>query len=270
MIKTAIVIAGALYLAAAAVMYFSQRHFMYFPEARRTDPAEERLANVEERHLKTPDGADVIAWYGKAAAGQPTLLYFHGNGGSLATRSERIRKYMARGRGMYMLSYRGFSGSTGSPSEDANVRDAKQAYADLVSLGVPAKDIIIYGESLGTGVAVQVAAEKDASGLILDAPYTAMTDLAGRRYPWLPVRLMLADRYESETFIGKVHCPVLIIHGEQDDIIPVDMGRAMFARANEPKQIVTFPEAGHADHYMFGSYDTINGWIDKLRASAAR
>lgn len=265
MLKTAFWIAAAIYLVIAVVMFIAQRKLMYAPDPQHLTPSDEGLSGVVERRIRAPDGAEVIAWYGKAKPGQPTLLYFHGNAGSLATRSERIRKYMNRGRGMYVMSYRGYSGSTGTPSEVANVADAKRAYEDLVSLGVDAQDIVIYGESLGSGIAVQVAAEKKIAGLILDAPYTSIVNLAVAAYPWLPVRRMLLDRYESEKFMGQVLAPLLIVHGEKDETIPVSMGRALYALANEPKRIVTFPNAGHADHWMFGSYDAINTWIDELR-----
>jgi hypothetical protein len=247
-------------------MFLAQRSLMYMPERLRTDPKAEGLMDVEERRLQTGDGHEVMVWYGKAKPGQPTLLYFHGNAGSLVTRSERMAKYMHRGRGFYIMSYRGYSGSTGKPSEAANVSDAKRAYDDLVSLGVAPQDVIIYGESLGSGVAVQVAAEKPCGGLVLDAPYTSIVNVAAAQYPWLPVRPMLLDRYESEAYISAVRCPVLIIHGEKDEVIPVEMGRDLFAKANEPKKIVTFPNAGHADHWMYGSYDAINSWIDGSRA----
>lgn len=265
MFKTALFIAGGIYLSIGLVMFFAQRALMYFPERERTDPKAEGLTDVTERRLQTGDGHEVIVWYGKAKPGQPTLLYFHGNAGALATRSERMAKYMQRGRGFYIMSYRGYSGSTGKPSEAANVSDAKRAYDDLVSLGVAAQDIIIYGESLGSGVAVQVAAEKSCGGLVLDAPYTSIVNVAAAQYPWLPVRPMLLDRYESEAYISAVRCPLLIIHGEKDEVIPVEMARALFAKANEPKKIVTFPNAGHADHWLYGSYDAINSWIDAPR-----
>ena len=161
-----------------------------------------------------------------------------------------------------MMSYRGYSGSTGAPSEVANVADGKLAFDALAADGVAPGDIIIYGESLGSGVAVQVAAEKAPGGLILDAPYTSIADIAAGQYPWLPVRWLLRDRYDSVDYIAKVHCPLLIVHGERDEIIPVGMGRELLALANPPKQIATFKEAGHADHYMYGSYDAINAWID--------
>jgi fermentation-respiration switch protein FrsA (DUF1100 family) len=258
------VVAAALYVALALGARFLERRLMYFPDTARFNPARAGLAGVEEVVLGTPDGERVIIWSGAAQRGQPTILYFHGNGGSLESRSERIRKYMARGFGMFMMSYRGFSGSSGSPSEAANVGDAKLAYDTLVARGVDPADIIVYGESLGSGVAVQVAAEKRVAGVILDAPYTSMVDLASLHYPQLP-RWLMRDRYETTQFIGTVTAPLLIVHGEEDDVVPVTRGRALFEAANAPKEIATLPGAGHGDHYLFGSYDKIFAWIDRLR-----
>lgn len=242
-----------------------QRRLMYYPDTQHFLPADAALDGlVEERVLQTPDGDRVLAWYGKAKPGRPTILYFHGNAGSLETRSERIRKYMARGLGIFMMTYRGFGGSTGEPSEKSNVADAKLAY-DTLTASVDPKDIIIYGESLGTGVAVQVAAVKKAAGLVLDAPYTSMVELAALHYPYIPGRWFMTDRYETRTHIRDIALPLLILHGERDTIVPVAMGREIYALAPEPKAIRTFPLAGHADHYKFGSYDALYAWIEDLR-----
>jgi fermentation-respiration switch protein FrsA (DUF1100 family) len=266
-LKGILLVGLSLYAAAVAVMYFAQRRFIYFPDPLRTLPAAAGLPDVSERIIATPDGEKIIAWYGKARAGEPTLLYFHGNGGALELRNERIRKYLDRGRGMFMMSYRGYSGSTGLPSEAANVADAKLAYEALIKEGVAPENILLYGESLGSGVAIQVAAERKVAGLILDSPYTSIAELAQQLYPWLPVGLLLEDRYDSIRHIGDVHAPLFILHGEADDIIPVAMGRRLFEAANEPKEINTLPGAGHADHFKFGSFEIINRWIDRLRAS---
>ena len=257
----------ALYLAVATSAFVMQRRLIYAPDPRRMSPAEAGLANVEELVLTAANGDRLIAWYGAAPPGQPTILYLHGNGGALELRRERVRKYMAAGRGMLMLAWRGYSGSDGNPSEAASVADAKLAYTALVTQGIKPADIIVYGESLGTGVAVQLAAEKPVGGVILDAPYTSLVDVAALIYPWLPVGALMLDRYETLTHIGRVHAPLLVVQGEADEIIPVSQGRAVFAAANEPKEIVTFPGAGHADHYLYGSYEAIQGWIDRTRAA---
>lgn len=259
----AIALYGMLVLSA----YFLQRRLIYFPDTQRISPASVNLPDVEERALRTADGETVLVWYGRAKPGYPTLLYFHGNAGSFEFRQERIRRYMARGVGMFMMTYRGYGGSSGTPSERANVADALLAYDTLVAEGVAPADIIVYGESLGTGVAVQLAAQKRVGGLILDAPYTSLVDVAAQVYPYLPSRWLMTDRYETLRYIGKVHTPLLVMQGERDEVVPIAMGRAVFAAANEPKTLKTFPEAGHSDHWNFGSYDAAYAWLDAWQAA---
>lgn len=257
--------AAALYGLAVFGTAQLQSRLMYFPEQQRITPASAGLADVEERVLGRPGGETVLVWWGRPKPGQPTILYFHGNAGSFGSRAERIRKYMTQGYGVFMMTYRGYGGSTGKPTEAANVADAKLAYDTLVGLGVDPSDVILYGESLGSGVAVQVAAVKPAGGVILDAPYTSLVDLAEMHYPILPSRLLMTDRYESTRYIGDIRAPLLIVHGEEDSIIPVAMGRDLFAAAKAPKEIVTLPGAGHSDHYLYGSYEAIYLWIGAVR-----
>ena len=267
---TAFAIAAVLAVVVIAGARVIEQSLMYFPARERVAPHAAGLAGVEEVEVATGDGAMVLAWWAKARPGQPTLLYFHGNGGSLYNRAERIRRYMEAGRGVFMMTYRGYGGSTGTPSERANVADAKRAYDELVSRGVSAADIIIYGESLGSGVAVQVAVEKAAAGLILDAPYTSILDVARLHYPYLPAGMFLRDRYETADYMARLNTPLLIVHGEADEVIPVGMGRALYGMARAPKELVTVPGAGHSDHGLFGSYDAIQAWIERLRASAVQ
>jgi fermentation-respiration switch protein FrsA (DUF1100 family) len=256
---------GTIYLAVAVAAFLGQRALMYVPDPRYVRPEQDGLIGVEERILATPDGAKVIAWFGRSRPGQPTLLYFHGNAGSLSARSERIARYLARGFGIMMMTYRGYGGSTGRPSEAANVADAKLAYDALVASGVAPADIVLYGESIGTGVAVQLAASRPVGGVILDAPYTSIVDVAARAYPYLPVRPFLLDRYETMKHIDRIRAPLLIVHGERDSIIPVEMGREVLAAAGGPKQMITFPHAGHSDHHLYGSYEAITTWLAALR-----
>ena len=203
MLKTTLLIVGLLYALLVATGYLAQRRLLYFPDPTRTPPAAAGLPDVREILIATPDGNQLVAWFGRAKPGNPTLLFFHGNGGSLVDRAQLMRKYLDHGRGMFMIAYRGFAGSTGSPTEADNVADAKLAYDRLVAEGVRPDDIVIYGESLGTGVAVQVAKEKKVAGVILDSPFTSVTDRAAQIYPFLPVRLLLEDRYESSRYIAR-------------------------------------------------------------------
>lgn len=265
MLKIALIAVG-LYVLLVLAAYLGQRELMYAPSRERLAPASVGLAGVEERVLTTADGEHVIAWYGGAQPGQPTLLYFHGNGGHLALRAERVRRHLERGRGMFIMSYRGYSGSTGSPTEAANVADARLAYDTLVKEGTRPEDIILYGESLGSSVATQIAVEKPVGGLILDAPFTSAADVGVRLFPFLPVRALMHDRYETIRCIGKVTAPLLVVHGERDALVPVAMGRQVFKAAQAPKEFASIPGAGHDNHHLYGSYDVIDEWIDRLWA----
>lgn len=254
----------AVYAIVAVAAFALQRRLMYCPDAQRVAPATFNLPGVKERIIDAPDGARLISWFAKAAPGQPTILYFHGNAGNLATRAERIRRYVSRGYGVMFMSYRGYSGSTGSPSERNNVADAQLAYNALIADGIAPSEIFVYGESLGSGVAVQLAAANEIAGLVLDAPYTSIVDVAVLEYPYLPVRPFVFDRYETVRYLPSVTAPLLILHGEADRVIPVEMGRAVYNAANAPKEIVTFPRAGHSDHHIHGSYDEMFRWIDAV------
>jgi uncharacterized protein len=264
----------SVYLLVALVMYMGQRRLMYFPDAKHVLPGQAGLANVSERILNAPDGARNVVWYGKAKPGQPTLLYFHGNGGGLAERADRIQRFMGQGWGVFMMAYRGYAGSTGYPTEANNIADARRAYDALVQEGVPASSIIVYGESLGTNVATRMAAEKASSGLILEAPYTSVLEIAVTDYPFLPVRLLLSDRYETDKVIPQVRVPVLILHGKQDDVIPVAMAHRLIKLANEPKRLVILPEGEHSDLYLEGNnaLPAVRDWIRGLgrRTSGAK
>lgn len=254
---------GLVIFAALLVLGWSQQRFLiYVPDRNRVDPKQHGLSKVDEIKLRTPDGIELIGWYGAAQPGQPTLLYFHGNAGNLLARAGRIGEYMARGRGMFMLSYRGYGGSGGNPTEANNVADAALAYESLIEQGIPPSDIILYGESLGSGVALQLAAKRDVGGIILDAPYTSIADVGALVYPFLPVKTLILDRYDSMAHIGRINAPLLIVHGDRDELIPIEMGRKLFKEAPEPKQFAAIEGAGHADHYLFGSYDVIHRWID--------
>jgi len=264
-VKTVLWLA-VLYALIVLVAWLGQRKLLYFPDRTRTVPVDFGLAAVEEIGLQTADGERVLAWYGKARAGEPTILYFHGNGGSFPARVERFRAHLARGRGLFMMTYRGYGGSTGSPSEAANVADARLAYGTLVARGVAARDVILYGESLGTGIAVQLAAALPVGGVILESPYSSIVDVGAAAYPFLPVRQLMSDRYETMRFIGEVKAPVLVVHGDQDRLIPFAMGLKVFEAAPAPKRLIVLKGAGHVDHAVFGSFERIEKWIEIVRS----
>jgi fermentation-respiration switch protein FrsA (DUF1100 family) len=261
LVGAALVIAG-LYCFLAIGMYTFQRKLIYYPDPTHYTPAEVGLSGVREVNLQTPDGVKLVAWESKPARGQPTLLYFHGNAGGLAGRAERIRRFANDGLGVLMLAYRGYGGSEGSPSEAAFIADAQLAYDYLVKEGTQPRQIVAYGESLGTGVAVQLAASRQVGGVILDAPYTSLADIGEELYPFIPVRLFLTDRFASDQHIAGIHAPLLIMHGDRDRTIPLALGQRLFAVAPEPKQMRIIKGAGHSDIYSFGAMQYVRDFLD--------
>ncbi len=265
MLWSGLLIIGVGMVAALFTLWLFQRNLIYHPDPTRVSPSSIGLKGVEEVVLKRPQGIEVIAWRAVAREGQPTLLYFHGNASNLAARVERIYLFQQAGWGLMMMSYRGYSGSTGAPTEANNIADALAAYENLTASGVKPADIILYGESLGSGVAVQVAASRPVGGIILDAPYTSLADAGARIYPYLPVKLALTEQYDSLSVIDKIGAPLLIVHGTEDDIIPFDLGQQLFEAAKEPKRFVGLKGAGHSDHYGFGSFDRMREWVEEIR-----
>lgn len=253
----------ALYVIVVAAAWLGQRHLMYVPDRARVAPEAAGLTNVREHMLRSSDGAGIVSWRTDGKAGWPTILYLHGNAGNLASRADRFQRYQTRGFAVMMMSWRGYSGSSGNPSEANNVADAQLAYDMLRAQGVPPEDIVVYGESLGSGVAIQLAGERPVAALILDAPYTSIVDVALLTYPYLPVRPLLIDRYESDRHIKRVRAPVLILHGERDAIIPVRMGRAIHEMSPEPKKLALFPDGGHVDLDDYGAVDVVAAWLDE-------
>jgi len=239
-----IFIAAAGYAAFAALMYVVQRSLMYFPETARTAPAAAGLPQAQEVVLDTADGEKVIAWHVPPRGDAPTVLYFHGNGGSLRLRVDRFQRIAAAGVGLIALSYRGYGGSTGKPTEDGLINDARAAYAFAADRY---RRIALWGESLGTGVAVALAAEKPVARMVLDAPYTSALDIAQANHWYLPVRLLMKDQFRTDQRIARVKVPVLIMHGEVDQIIPIAYGERLFAMIPGPKQFVRFPGGYHVD-----------------------
>lgn len=240
-----ILLAGAGYAAIALFMYFQQRSLQYFPSRIGTPPEAVGLAGVVEKQLATADGETIVVWQAAPKSGMPVVLFFHGNGGELADRSERMAFYQARGFGALFVSYRGYGRSSGTVSEQGLLLDAVTAYDHLLGQGVQADRIAVVGESLGTGVAVQLAAARPVAAVALEAPFTAAVDVAAERYWWLPVTLLMKDQFRSRDHIEAVNVPLLIQHGDEDRVVPASQGKALHAMANDPKELVIIPQAGH-------------------------
>jgi len=223
--------------------YIFQRNLLYHPTENNYS-GDKILVNVEKIKIKTQDNIQLVSWYHKKNLNNyKTILFLHGNAGSLENRIHKINHFKDMNINFLIVAWRGFSGNKGNPTEKGLYEDARSAVRWLRSNGVEENNIIIYGESLGTGVATEIAQNKNFAGLILESPFTSMIDAAKDKYPYLPVRLLLKDKYESNQKIKNIKSPVLIMHGKVDNIVPFHMGEKMYELANDPK------------YYYFSEYD---------------
>ena len=245
------------------LVYAAQRSLMYYPERLRTPPAAAGLSEAQEAVLDTADGEKVIAWLVPPHAGKPLILYFHGNGGSLRYRADRFRALVAGGNGLVALSYRGYGGSTGSPSEAGLIADAEAAYGFALRQ-VPAERVVVFGELLGTGVAVALAASHKVGAVVLQSPFTSAADIGAMVYWFLPVRLLMKDPFYSDRSIKQVTAPLLILHGERDRVVPLALGERLFALAHEPKRMVRLPFADHVDLDQYGALAAVLSFIEEV------
>lgn len=229
-------------------MWLMQRSLMYMPNTAIEPPQAYGLTGFEEVAVTTKDNQTVYLWHSAAMEGFPTVVHFHGNAGNLSHRRQMFMLMQQAGFGVLALDYRGFGKSSGSPTEEGLYLDARATlhYATQ-SLKLPERALVLYGESLGTGVAVQMATECDCAALVLQSPYTSVEQVAQETYPWLPVSLLIKDRYNSLAKVAQVHEPVLLMHGDHDTVIDIAHGKALFAALGEPKHAVYFPGKGHND-----------------------
>ena len=264
-LKWIVIVLAAIYLIGIAVLYFKQREMLFpIPPVGRTAPTAAGFPQAEEDVLTSADGEKVIIWHVPPKPGHPVVLFFPGNGDFLAGRVSRFKAITSDGTGLVALSYRGYAGSTGSPSEAGLLQDAAAAYAFTVQR-YPADRIVAWGFSLGTGVAVAIAAEHPIGKLILEAPYTSTVDVAASLFWFVPVRLLMRDPFHSDRRIADVNVPLLIMHGDADPAINIRFGERLFALAQEPKQFVRFPGGGHENLDDFGAMETARHFIDGLK-----
>jgi fermentation-respiration switch protein FrsA (DUF1100 family) len=256
---------AGLYLAVVALLYAFQRDIMYRPDSiKRVAPSYyPMLAGVQEVVLTTPDGLHVYAWYSAPPVGRPTVAIFHGNGGSLRSQRYRLKYFKDANMGVLVLGYRGYAGSEGTPSEEGLYTDARTALDWLNAQGIADNRIVLYGESLGTGVATKMAVEREFAAVVLESPYTSTVDVAAARFPFVPVSWLMKDRFESLARIGQVQEPLFVMHGEADDVIPQSYGHRLFDAANEPKEGFWPKLAGHNSIFDLGGFQTAAEFIER-------
>jgi uncharacterized protein len=250
-------------------LYAAQRKLVFPPLGPHISAKAAGFPEAQEMLVPTSDGEKLIAWYVAPKGDKPLVVYFHGNGDTLSWRTNRDRLLVADGTGLLAISYRGFEGSSGNPSETGFHLDADAAY-EFAASRVPSNSIVLWGHSLGTGVAVQLAAERRVKALILEAPYTSVADIAAMRYPFVPIRLLLKDQFRSDLRISHVTAPVLVLHGELDDIIPIQYGRRLYELAHNPKRFMSFPKGGHLDLDDHGALTAVREFVTHLPAATSQ
>ena len=265
---TTIVLAlASFYVLLLTIVFFFQRNLLYHPSVDNyiKNNVKIELPEIEKVTISTDDKIDLVGWfYNNNLEKFKTILFFHGNAGSLENRIYKLKHYKDLNVNFLIIARRGFSGNKGKPSEKGLYEDAKGAIKWLKNKGINEQNIILYGESLGTGVAVEIAQKKNYAGIILESPFTSMIDMGKKYYPFFPVRFLLQDKFESYKKINKIFVPVLIIHGKVDKIVPFDMGQKMHELANEPKFFYSQEYGDHMVEYDQKLLLTLKKFIQSL------
>ena len=236
-----------IYLTITSVLYYSQRSLLYHPTENNYS-GDQLTVPIDKVRIKTDDNIELLSWYhDKDIQNYKTILFLHGNAGSLENRIHKINHFNEMEINFLIISWRGFSGNKGKPTEEGLYKDAKSAVKWLINKGVKKENIIIYGESLGTGVATEISQNESFAGIILESPFSSMVAAGKSKYPIFPIGLLLKDKYESDKKIKNIKSPVLVMHGEADTIVPFWMGKKIYELANNPKYYY-FPE--YDDHMM--------------------
>ncbi len=255
------------YVLLLAIVFLFQRNLLYHPSVNNylKDKITNEPTEIEKVKITTMDNIDLVGWfYNKNIEKFKTILFFHGNAGSLENRTYKLNHFKNLNLNFLIIAWRGFSGNAGKANEVGLYNDAESAIKWLQSKGVTEQNIILYGESLGTGVAIEVAQNKNYAGIILESPYTSMVNVGKKYYPFFPVSLLLKDKFESYKKIKKVSVPVLVLHGKEDKIVPFSMGKKIYELANEPKFFYSQEYGDHMIDYDAGLLTTLKKFIQSL------
>jgi uncharacterized protein len=246
------------------ILFFFQRNLLYHP-SENNYYGDELTVSVDKVKIINKDDIELLAWYHKKNnENAKTILFLHGNAGSLENRIHKINHFKNININFLIISWRGFSGNKGNPTEQGLYNDAMSAVDWLKNKGLKNEDIVLYGESLGTGVVVEIAQNNNFSGIILESPFTSMVDAAKNKYPFFPINFLLKDKYESEKKIKNIKSPLLIMHGEIDKIVPFWMGKKMYDIANEPKYSYFTKYDNHMMEYDKNLIIVLKKFLDSL------
>ena len=263
-ILNTIITISLIYLSVLVLLFLFQRNLLYHPNVNSYFNDKLRV-DIKEVQIRTSDNIDLLGWFHKKDLNKfKTIVYFHGNAGNLENRIHKLNHFKDMDVNFLIISWRGFSGNSGKPSEQGLYKDGKSAIDWLKKKGLVEKDIILYGESLGTGIATQIAQNKKFAGLILETPFTSMVDAAKNVYPYIPVNLLLKDRYENDRKIKNINIPVLVLHGEVDRIVPFRMGKKIYEIANQPKYSYFTKYDNHMMEFDEKLVFTLNSFMKSL------
>ncbi len=269
MIISGLVIFVGIYLVLLLLVYIFQRQFLYFPDQSVPTASYLEKTGITAVDISSgPDGDLRSLWRKPTASGAPVILFLHGNAGSHYQRIPIYQALAEDSAAVLGVGYPGYGGNPGIPSETALYRTAQENYDWLIQQGITPEQIIIVGESLGSGVAVHLASRNDASGLILVAAHGGMDELAQRQFPMFPARWLMKDRYRTLDLIGRIDMPLIWIHGTRDGLIPFATGRRLFDAARDPKAAHPIEKAGHNDLWQKGIDKIIRRGSTGLVASA--
>ena len=251
------------YLAVLIFMYFYQRNLLYHPSENNYQNSKIQF-DYEEIFIKVDEEIKLKSWLIKKDFDKfKTLIIFHGNAGDLSNRIYKLNELSKLNINILLISWRGFSGNKGSPTEKNLYKDAEAAIKWLNKKDVNNNQIILYGESLGTGVAVEMAKINDFNGIILESPFTSIENSAKIYYPYLPVKYLLKDRYDTISKINMVKSPIMIMHGEKDDVVPFSMGKILFEKANSPKHSYFTSTDDHMMEFNSELLEAIKNFVEK-------
>lgn len=259
-------LAALAYCAPIVWLAVKQRDLVYRVSTLRTAPEAAGFSRAREVAVKTEDGETLVGWFIPPSPDKPFIVYLHGNGGTLERRAARLQRMTDDGAGLLAIEWRGYGGSTGAPSQEGLLSDARAAYDYAVDAGADARRIVVVGESLGTGPALWLAGARKVAAVVLDSPYSSIVEIGADRYWMFPVRLISRDPFPAAEWAKKVTAPVFAVAGEADMTIPLRYARKLVAAITAPKTFIEIPGAGHV---VLGRPDVLpkaNAWI----AEAAR
>ncbi|MDG2077130.1 MAG: alpha/beta hydrolase [Arenicellales bacterium] len=260
------------YTLIATLLFVFQRSFLYLPDTASLDAtAAISRFGIEPITLTTSDGLSLRSWWhpGDNFHSRPVVMILHGNAGHAGYRFPKFAALMEAGFNVLFLEYRGYGGNPGNPTESGLKQDTAAAIRYLGDQGFPTTQVVLYGESLGCGLAIDQASNKRFAAVVLEAPYTSIADVAQDHYWFLPARWLTRDRFDSLSKIKQINAPLLILHGNKDQVIDPEHGRRMFAAASEPKTAVFVPGAGHNDLYELDVGATVIDFLQRLSTRSA-